>query len=326
MVMVTNKQFYMDGYLSNNLGELKKIVKKDWDVVILIDGGEGAGKSVLAQQVAYFFDETFTDDRMTIGLEDFEKAIMNAKPSQAIVGDEMMRLLNSKSAMTHINKRIVELLAEVRQKNLFIVLVMPSFFDMDKYAALWRSTALIHCYTGDGRERGFFGFYTEQKKKMLYLTGKKLYDYYKVKPNFVGRFTNTYLIDEEVYRNKKLVKLSDRPQKKLSDGHWRKKYETAEERLIKLSKYISENKYFSYAKQSEVLGLSKHGLFHIINKEKPAIEGFSLGNKPANRAVYTQTLEKGEFLPKKAIKDEFDNNKAIKEEFTDKLSNVLVND
>ena len=30
--------FYMDGYLKSNLDLLKKVIKKDWDMVFLIDG------------------------------------------------------------------------------------------------------------------------------------------------------------------------------------------------------------------------------------------------------------------------------------------------
>ena len=95
------------------------------------------------------------------------------------------------------------MLAECRQKNLFIFVVMPTFFDLDKYVALWRSRALIHVYTGSPFQRGFFCFFDVDKKKGLYVKGKKFYNYHMEKANFYGRFANQYVVDQEEYRQKK---------------------------------------------------------------------------------------------------------------------------
>ena len=54
-----NGQYFIDGALHNNLLACKKRIKNDWDVVIVIDGRPGVGKSVLAQQAATFLDPTF---------------------------------------------------------------------------------------------------------------------------------------------------------------------------------------------------------------------------------------------------------------------------
>jgi hypothetical protein len=102
------------------------------------------------------------------------------------------------------------MLAEIRQKNLFVFVVMPTFFDLDKYVALWRSRALIHVYTAANFERGYFGFYNAERKKQLYILGKKFYSYAKPKDNFHGRFTNFYPVDEKAYRAKKLESLKRR--------------------------------------------------------------------------------------------------------------------
>jgi len=110
--------------------------------------------------------------------------------------------------MSDINKTLVSMLAEIRQKNLFVFIVMPTFFDLDKYAAIWRSRGLIHVYTDKGYGRGYFAYYNKDKKKTLYILGKKFYDYKKPTPSFRGRFTNYYVVDEAEYRNRKLIALS----------------------------------------------------------------------------------------------------------------------
>jgi len=201
-------EFYMDGYLQANLDMAKKVIKQDWDMIFLIDGAERSGKSVFAQQCAKYCDESFDEKRIVFTPDEFKNAVIKAGKYQAVVYDEAYRGLSSRSALSSINKTIVSMLSEIGQKNLFIFIVMPSFFDLDRYVAIWRSRALIHVYT-KRFERGYFQFYDYEKKKIIYMAGKKTYNYSVAKPNFIGRFTNVYAVDEQKYRKKKAKSLKD---------------------------------------------------------------------------------------------------------------------
>ena len=86
---------------------------------------------------------------------------------------------------------------------------MPTFFDLDKYVALWRSRALVHVYTKESFVRGRFAFFNVDRKKVLYVNGKKFYNYSATKANFVGDFKNGYTVDEEAYRQKKKDSLNN---------------------------------------------------------------------------------------------------------------------
>jgi hypothetical protein len=204
---------YMDGYLKQGLSKAKKVVSKDWDWVVLIDGVEGGGKSVLTQQCAKEVDPTFCIERIAFTPEEFKDAIHKAKKYQAVIYDEAYTGLSSRGTMSDINKTLVQMLAEIRQKNLFVFIVMPTFFDLDRYAAIWRSKVLLHVYVDNEYERGRFCFYNKDRKKNLYILGKKFYNYGKPRPNFRGRFTNYYAVNEEEYRAKKLKALSDHKSK-----------------------------------------------------------------------------------------------------------------
>lgn len=206
----TTNCFYMDGFLKQNLDTAKRIIQKDWDMLFVYDGYEGTGKSVKAMQDAYYCDTSLTIERITFTPFEFRKAIINAKKYQAVVYDEAYTGMSSRATMTTINRALVSMIAEIRQKNLFVFVVMPTFFDLDKYVALWRSRALIHVYTMGGFERGYFKFYNVERKKSLYINGKKFYSYANPKANFKGRFTNYYPIDEKAYRTKKARSLGDR--------------------------------------------------------------------------------------------------------------------
>lgn len=213
-IKVNDQEFYIDGFLKENLDTAKKVIKKDWDMVFVYDGAEGSGKSTMAAQDAYYCDPTLDLERITFTPYEFRKAIISAKPYQAVVYDEAYTGLSSRATMSMINRTLISMLAEIRQKNLFVFVVMPTFFDLDKYVALWRSRALIHVYTGKGFERGYFSFYNVDLKKDLYINGKKYYSYSKPKPNFIGRFTSFFPLDEKEYRKKKKSALVDREKKK----------------------------------------------------------------------------------------------------------------
>jgi len=208
MVKVNNFEYYLDGYLKSNLDAILKIVKKDWDFVFCLDGMEGGGKSTFAIQMALYLDPTLTLDRIVFDAQDFEKEVINAKKYQAVIYDEAITGLYSREAMQHINTTLTKLLAQIRQKNLFIFVIIPTFFDLDKYVAMWRSRGLFHIYTKDFN-RGYFVFYDHEKKKNLYAKGKKFYNYHLQKPNFKGRYTkyNPFL---KAYQKKKFQSLKDR--------------------------------------------------------------------------------------------------------------------
>lgn len=210
----TPNEYYMDGFLKNNLDIIKEKLKQDWDAISLYDGREGSGKSIKALQDAYFCDPTFNLSRICFTPHQFRKAILEAKPYQSVVYDEAYTGLSSRSAMSLINRALVAMIAEIRQKNLFVFIVMPCYFDLDKYFALWRSTYLIHVYVDQNMRRGFFAFYNYDRKKNMYIRGKKTYDYNCVKANFIGRFTNHYVVDEKDYRKLKKESLHKREEQR----------------------------------------------------------------------------------------------------------------
>lgn len=212
---IHDQEYYMDGYLCDNFTLAKEMVKDDWDMIGCYDGYEGSGKSVKAMQDAYFFDSTFTLDRVCFTGELFKRAIEKAEPQQAVVYDEAFTGLSSRESMNKINKNIIKMLAEIRQKNLFVLIVLPTFFDLDRNVALWRTRYLVHIYINKKRVRGFFSFFNADKKKVLYAAGRKYYSYRHPNPNFRGRFTNHYVVNEKKYRARKFEALLSqfRPEK-----------------------------------------------------------------------------------------------------------------
>lgn len=203
--MADKLDYYISPPSEKELDRIKKaVINKDRDFVMVIDGEEGSGKSVLAQQVARKLDPKFCIDNICFNADQFIERLKKAPKYSCIVLDEAFSSANSRSALTEVNRSLIGVATEMRQRNLFVIIVIPSFFDLDKYFALWRCRALFHVYFDKSGGRGNYIIFPKSKKKYLYLTGKKFYDYSKpASPYPVCRFNNHYTVDELEYRKKK---------------------------------------------------------------------------------------------------------------------------
>lgn len=203
--MADKLDYYISPPSEKELDRIKKaVINKDRDFVMVIDGEEGSGKSVLAQQVARKLDPNFCIENICFNADQFIERLKKAPKYSCIVLDEAFSSANSRSALTEVNRSLIGVATEMRQRNLFVIIVIPSFFDLDKYFALWRCRALFHVYFDKSGGRGNYIIFPKSKKKYLYLTGKKFYDYSKpASPYPVCRFNNFYTVDEIEYRKKK---------------------------------------------------------------------------------------------------------------------------
>ena len=198
-------ELYIDPVVKKELDRIKDdVYTKDRDFVMVIDGEEGCGKSVLGQQIGKYLDPHFTMDNITFNSTQFLEAIKKTRKRSCIILDEAYSSASARGALTEINRSMVAVATEMRQRNLFVIIIMPSFFDLDKYFALWRCRCLFHVYFSSEGKRGRYVLFPKTAKKMLYLLGKKFYNYNKPRsPYPVCRFNNFYTVDEKEYRLKK---------------------------------------------------------------------------------------------------------------------------
>ncbi len=199
------EEFFVDNVLKTELDRIKDVVtKKDRDFVLVVDGEEGCGKSVLAMQIGKYLDPNLSLDNITFNATQFIKKLKNSKKFTCVILDEAFSAASSRGALSEVNKSMIGVATEMRQKNLFIIINLPTFFDLDRYFALWRCRALIHVYFDKKGSRGQYVIFPKSSKKYLYLTGKKYYNYSKPKsPLPACRFNNYYPVDEYEYRLKK---------------------------------------------------------------------------------------------------------------------------
>jgi hypothetical protein len=211
MVKVTDKDYYMDGYLIQNLDHLKKAVKKNWDGLIILDGIEGAAKSTLAAACCYYLDNNYSLDNVVFTQKQFMEAVDKAKPGSAIHWDEFLLSGMSTEAMTTAQNTLIKKMTVIRKKNLYIVLLASWVFMLRIYFAVGP----------DGISRGYFSFFSYKSKKALYLNGKKRFNYNIQRPDFRGKFTDTFgkFWDEVEYDKKKeeaILSITDNQEQKVT--------------------------------------------------------------------------------------------------------------
>jgi len=213
------ENLYMDGGLYKHLTKKVKpsVEKKDFDYVMIVDGSEGTGKSVMAFQIAKVLDPKFDLDNICFTPSEFIKAVTHAKPYSCIVFDEAFTGLSSRAALSEVNRLLVSLMMEMRQNNLFVILVMPTFFMLDKYAVLHRSKEMFHVHLRNGK-RGFWRFYDKDKMKKMYFDGKKYYEY-KVRPRSFGRYKGLWAINEKKYLEKKRKSLKGKQRRTKAEAY-----------------------------------------------------------------------------------------------------------
>lgn len=234
------KGYYMDEYLALNLMGMPNYLNKSFDAVGIVTGHSKVrvGKSTIAQQIGYFlawmlsggsmaYDENtqrwyvarrpqkivrftleenivFTpDDLQSRARELYEKYGKN----QVIIYDEGRAGLDSSAAMTAINKAMTDFFQECGQYGHIIFIVLPNYFKLHEDYAVSRSIFLVDCYTGKNMERGFFNFYNEAQKELLYHYGRKKTGiknkYESTSPSFRGRFSGFLPINKEDYEKAK---------------------------------------------------------------------------------------------------------------------------
>ncbi len=216
MVIVNSggEEFYLDGRIKKNLDRIKhSVVNKGFDYICVVSGYPGTGKSTFAQQMALYLDETFNTEEdiyfEALGKDGMIEGVSNKKKFKVVMLDESFQDLNSKVGMGSAFVKIINTLQLVRQKNLFIILCLPNFFDLNKAVALFRTRHLFVVYADENFNRGSVACFDREAKKKLYVLGQKFMNYGAAKANFVASFTKKWVVDKELYDKRKAQHLID---------------------------------------------------------------------------------------------------------------------
>jgi hypothetical protein len=262
------KEIYIDGRLKTQFVDIvvPDLAKKDKDAVFIVDGRERAGKSVFAMQLgglmASSLGTTYDISNICMTPEEFRQRVIKSKKNEVIIYDEAHRGMGSRRALSEINKILVDLMMEMGQKNLFVIIVLPTFFLLDRYPALFRARGLFHIYERKGM-RGFWCYFNEKNKFYLFMKGKKEFNYNCMKwPQFRGRFLDQYVLNESLYRDKKKQAFNQPEAEPIEHKYliWRDKF------IAKLAHEVGEKKTSEIMRDQMELSMSARQIARIKKK------------------------------------------------------------
>lgn len=197
-----------------------------------------SGKSTFAQQLGTYVDPTLDLSRVCMTADEFKKAVMKADKAQCVIYDEAVTGLSAGESITRVGRLLKSLMMQMRQKNLFVIVILPSLFEFNKYAVLSRARSFFHVYER-GDRMGFFVGYNRKDMRMLYLKGKKTHSYL-IKSKFTGRFFGKYTVPDDDYRKKKEDALLDMED---TDGRTGESKFAYERKIFLANFYLTLKKY-----------------------------------------------------------------------------------
>lgn len=220
---------YIDEQYYENLKILAEVITHDMTFMAIVSSSTlevGTGKSVFVQQTAEAWIDLVNQihkmnlpnlsmQNIVFKPKDVIKRAFEVPKYSPIIIDEW----EDAHYWSELGMTMRQFFRKCRQLNLFIILIIPNFFQMPSSYAITRSVFFVDVRFEGKFERGHFRFFSFKKKKDLYIYGKKTQDYDCVRPDFIGRFTKGYVVDEDEYRRAKHKDMVDSEQevKKLSE-------------------------------------------------------------------------------------------------------------
>lgn len=233
--------------------------KRNNDVVVIVEGKEGSGKSSLAGNIMrYVTGDKFNPEVQMIGAnydEALEK-IDNCKEKDAIMFDEGNAFFMSTETMKREQRDLHKVFSIFRQLNLFVVICLPSFFRLGTYFALDRSHMVLRTYIKNG-ERGYFAYYGEKLKNNYYRKGRADgHNVNIVQPKFRARFTQCITLENPEYKEFKLKTLKKELAKAKQQAP-KKHKSTTEIKSELIDDAIKRNPDYTNTAIAEILGVSE---------------------------------------------------------------------
>lgn len=258
-------------WAKNSLERLKKI---NADRVFVVDGMEGIGKSTWAFQQACYIDRSLNNSpekfvsRIAFSPDEFKDLATQVK-NGVVIFDEAFRGLSSRAALSKENKKLIQCFMEMRQQNNIVFIVLPSFFMLDIYVAMLRSSGLFNIYNAKhGKKRAWRGF-NRFDKNQIYQTGiKKGWNYFlksKFSGYFYGKFPNGQEF-EEAYLRKKAEAFRGR--EKFTEEAKKDFYAEKNQQIAEILEKFKEKYQLSNRKLGEVAGFSHTHINSILNAQK----------------------------------------------------------
>jgi len=271
-MLVTDLKFYMDDALYNKVSLMARRCthpKNKKDSLLLIEGGEGEGKTNLAFQIAHVVkDQTgrkFTTKNIFYSagkLVEFAKSTTG----QIIVYDEPALDMLGAEWWKEEQLNLVKLLMMARKHRHFFIFNITKFYKFNEYIVVDRSIGLIHVYSRYELEPGHFVYIKKKAVEFLFNSYKssKRRDYKKYSclrgtfPDYVKGIVD--LVQYEKDKDNAILSIGD-----AKVNRWKAELKSWKIKLAKCKLPINNKEDLA-----EGLGISTRSLYRWAKEEEKA--------------------------------------------------------
>jgi len=266
---------YIDGYLYENLNLMADKISADMTFLGICFSSTlevGTGKSVFCTQVGeawtdiinkkYNLNYEFTEKNLVFNPKDLIERAFQLPRYSFILLDEW----EEASYWSELAIALRGFLRKCRQLNLFIMVIIPNWFQLPLSYAVSRSVFSVDVRFETGFKRGFFDFYGFESKKNLYIKGKKFHNYKVSRADFIGRFTDGYGLPEKEYRASKLNDMLEYDAKE-------KRKPTEKEVKISIFKLLYKNLKLSVEELAEGFEIARQTGYNWVNMHQTQENG-----------------------------------------------------
>ena len=212
MARVTDLNFYMDDMLKKKIDLMIKRVEQPnpkKDVLLLVEGAEGEGKTNMSLQIAYYVkyntNREFTNKHVFFRATDLLTHAQKTE-KQILIYDEPALDMLSNEWWKEEQINLIKLLMTARKKRHFLILNITKFYKFNEYVVVDRSIGLIHVYSRREIVAGRFVYIKKRAIEWLYNSyrSSKRRDYKKF-TSFRGSFPDfpKGIIDLNEYEKRK---------------------------------------------------------------------------------------------------------------------------
>lgn len=269
---VTNLQYYMEDRLIAKLDlMIARCVNKSpkLDTLLLVEGGEGTGKTTMAVAVAYYVSFTtgrpFTNTNIFFKADKILEFAQNTE-NQIIIYDEPALDMLSAQWWKKEQQNLIQLLMTARKKRHFIIFNMTKFYKFPEYVVVDRAIGMIHTYSRNEMEPGRFVYLKKKSLEYLFNTyrssKRRAYKKYAAfRGTFPDVMENYEIIDAVVYQKQK-----DDAIMSIGKGVAKpsRTEDAVKKNLINLAKYLKSKGLVADA--ADMLGMSKTTIHKWISE------------------------------------------------------------
>lgn len=229
MVLVTDKQYFMEKRYIQKLDLMIKRMEGTDDNIIIIDGDEGQGKTEFTTGTCYYIahktGRKYAINNIFFDLDEGIKFASETK-EQIIHFDEGALGMLSIHWWKSNQQKFIQFVMVARKKKHFIAICIPKFYRLNQYILEERSIALIHIYSRKNIYKGRFVYFNKNSKERLFHDWKRTHTkkynkYYTFHGSFVKTmekiFSKEQLDEYERMKDEAIMNISKKIEKPKSE-------------------------------------------------------------------------------------------------------------